>query len=89
MYFRWNEWNEAHIGKHGIAPEEAEMVVRNAKSPYPRYREDGKWLVWGRGLGGRLIQVIFVIDDDDCIFVIHARSLTDREKRRFRKRDTT
>ena len=89
MLFRWNEWNEAHIGRHGVGPEETEMVVRHAKSPYPRYREDGKWLVWGRGPGGRLIQVIFVIDDDGSIFVIHARSLTDREKRRYRKRETT
>ncbi len=89
MHFRWNEWNEEHVGRHGITPDEAELVLRNAKRPYPRYREDGKWLVWGRGRGGRLIQVIFVIDDDDEIFVIHARPLTENEKRRYRKQDTT
>jgi len=49
------------------------------------YRGDGKWLVWGRGEGGRLYQVVFIIDEYDAIFVIHARPLTDREKVRFRK----
>jgi len=29
---------------------------------------------------------VFVIDTDDSIFVIHARDLTDKEKRRFRRR---
>jgi hypothetical protein len=32
------------------------------------------------------MQVIFVLDPDDTIFVIHARPLTDWEKRRYRRR---
>ena len=89
MHFRWNDWNVEHIDRHGVTSDEAELVVRHAKSPYPRYREDDKWLVWGRGHGGRLLQVIFVIDDEGSIFVIHARPHTDKEKKRYRKRDTT
>ncbi len=85
MEFRWNEWNIDHIAMHGVSPDEAEAVVRNARRPYPRYHKDGKWLVWGRGSGGRLLQVIFVLDEDDTKFVIHARPLTDREKKRPRK----
>jgi uncharacterized DUF497 family protein len=89
MDFRWNEWNIEHIGLHGVTPDEAELVVRNAKRPYPRYRDDGKWLAWGRGRGGRLLQVVFVIDEHDSIFIIHARPLTEKEKKRYRKRGTT
>ncbi len=89
MHFRWNNWNVEHIGRHGVTPDEAELVVRHAKRPYPLYREDDKWLVWGRGHGGRLLQVIFVIDDEGSLFVIHARPLTDKEKRRYRRRETT
>lgn len=85
MEFRWNEWNEEHIAEKGVTPSEAELVVRGATRPYPKRIEDDKWLVWGRGQGGRLLQVIFVLDDDDCIFVIHARPLTNREKRRYRR----
>lgn len=84
MDFRWNDWNVEHIGRHGISPLEAETVVKGAK---PLYRGDGKYLVQGRGSGGRWVQVIYVLDDDGTLFVIHARSLTDREKHRLRRRE--
>ena len=58
MEFRWNEWNIDHIAEHGVRQDEAEAVVRNARAPYPRYQRDDKWLVCGRGSGGRLLQVI-------------------------------
>jgi hypothetical protein len=29
---------------------------------------------------------VFVLDDDGTVFVIHARPLTDLEKRRYRRR---
>lgn len=86
MDFRWNQWNVEHISKHGIEPEEAELVLVSAEAPFPLIHGDGKWLAWGRGSGGRLLQVIFVLDDDGIIFVIHARPLTEREKRQFRRR---
>lgn len=82
MEFTWNDWNVEHIWLHGVYPAEAEMVVMGAKSPFPRAMEDGKLLVWGAGFGGRLLQVIFVIREDDNAYVIHARPLTDAEKRR-------
>ena len=85
MDFRWIPWNEDHIARHGVSPPEAEMVVRGAKRPYPKKHEDEKWLVRGRGQGGRLVQVIFLLDEDDTVFVIHARPLTEKEKRAFRK----
>jgi uncharacterized DUF497 family protein len=47
---------------------------------------DDKYLVWGPTGSGRLIQVVFVIDPDESLFVIHARELTEREKKRFRRR---
>ncbi|MCI0381165.1 MAG: hypothetical protein L0215_26570 [Gemmataceae bacterium] len=86
MEFRWNDWNIEHIAEHGVAPEDAERVIRGAKNPYPRRVEDEKWLVWGQDKGGRYLQVIFVMDDEESIFVIHARPLTDREKHRLRRR---
>jgi hypothetical protein len=86
MEFRWNDANTEHLAGHGVWPHEAEQVVRQARSPYPLYRADGKWLVWGRGQGGRYLQVVFVLDEDEAVFVIHARPLTNREKRRFRRR---
>jgi uncharacterized DUF497 family protein len=83
--FRWNEWNEEHVASHGVLPEEAEAVVESARRPFPRKIDDDKWLVWGRGTGGRLLQVIFLVEAEDSVYVIHARPLTDREKRRWRR----
>lgn len=84
MDFRWHEWNVEHIDKHGVSTDEAEGIVRAGR---PRYRGDGKYLVRGRGSGGRWLQVIYVLDDDGTVFVIHARPLNEREKRRHRRRD--
>jgi uncharacterized DUF497 family protein len=83
MDFRWNEWNTEHVGRHGVAPEEAEQIVRRG---LPLYRGDGKYLVQGRGRGGRWLQVIYVVDDDGPLYVIHARPLTEGEKRRRRRK---
>jgi uncharacterized DUF497 family protein len=84
--FRWIEWNLAKIASHGVAQEEAEYVVEQAKPPYPEYREDEKLLVWGATQSGRRLQVVFLLDPDDAVFVIHARPLTNREKRRLGRR---
>jgi uncharacterized DUF497 family protein len=86
MQFRWNDWNIEHVALHGVEPEEAESVVRQATDPFPLRREDDKWLVWGQGRGGRLLQVVYVLDDDDTVYVIHARPLTAAEKKRLRRR---
>ena len=85
MEFRWNDWNLEHISRHGIDPDEAETVVHEAHSPYPMSRSDDKWLVWGPGLGERPLQVVFILDEDDAVFVIHARPLTEAERRRYRR----
>ena len=86
MQFRWNDWNIEHIGRHGVQPDEAELAILGARSPFPRKIQEDKWLVWGKGIGGRFIQAIFVLDKDETIYVIHARPLTRQEKRRFRRR---
>ena len=86
MEFRWNDWNVEHIARHGVSPDEAEAAVERAARSFPRKIEDDKWLVWGRGSGGRFLQVVFVLDDDDTVFVFHARELTPPEKRRLRRR---
>jgi uncharacterized DUF497 family protein len=86
VLFRWNEWNTEHVAEHGVSPAEVELVVEGARPPYPQLREEEKWRVVGRGHGGRWLQVVFVIDPADTIYVIHARPLTEREKKRERRR---
>ena len=66
MVFRWNEWNLDHVTKHGVTPEEAEMVVESAQPPYPEQVGGGKWRVVGRGIG-RFVQVIYCLDPDNTV----------------------
>jgi uncharacterized DUF497 family protein len=84
--FRWNEWNIEHVAAHGVTAGDAEIVVRSARKPFPRRIDDDKWIVWGQNESGRFLQVIFVVDSNNDVFVVHARPLTDLEKRRFRRR---
>ena len=85
MQFRWIDWNQDHLAKHGVDWEEAEMVVRQARLPYPQQVGEEKLFVIGQGRGGRYLQVVYVLDPDYTVFVIHARPLTDHEKKRYRR----
>lgn len=86
MDFRWNDWNIDHAASHGVTIEEIEAVVKSAQPPYPEDIGNGKFIVLGRGSGGRFLQVIYVLDDEDSLYVIHARPMTDIEKHRYRRR---
>ena len=46
----------------------------------------GITMFWGPTAAGRLLQVVFLLDEDDTVFIIHARPLTEKEKRRRRRR---
>ena len=83
--FRWNTENVEHIAEHGVLPAEAENVVRRARAPFPRSIGDGKYLIWGQTAQGVYLQVIFIYSPPGTIYVIHARPLTDREKKQLRR----
>lgn len=71
--FRWIGFNLAKIAKHGLTEEQVEFVVNAARRPSPKPIGNEKWLVIGPTRQGKVIQVIYLIDSDDAIFVIHAR----------------
>lgn len=84
--FRWNFWNVEHIAGHGVTTDEAEYVSNHAAPPYPEYRGDDKWRVWGQTEVGRFIQGVYIIDPEGTLYVIHARPLEESEKHRYRRR---
>jgi uncharacterized DUF497 family protein len=87
MYdFRWIAWNVNHVARHGVTPAEAEYVVNQARRPFPRRIEDDKRLVWGQTADGTYLQVIYVLDPDGAVFVIHAMPMTQKQKRQFKRR---
>jgi hypothetical protein len=79
--FRWNSWNLDQATKHGCTVEEIQAIVRNPGRGYPRKRGNGKLMVVGRGTGGRLVEVIYVLDEDGTAYVIHAMPLITRRRR--------
>ena len=87
MYeFRWNAWNVEHIGDHGVMPAQAEFVVNHPDPGYPQRGKEGKYLVRGQDEAGTYLQVIYVFDPPGVVYVVHARPLTEIEKRRLRRR---
>jgi hypothetical protein len=82
IQFRWIDWNREHATKHGCIIAEIESLVRYPGRGFPLKREQDKGLVIGRGIGGRVIRVIYVLDPDRTVFVIHAMPLTTRRRRR-------
>ena len=83
--FRWNEWNVWHIAEHGIEPDEAEYLIRHARRPYPKEMGNDRWLVVGQLSDGVYAQCGYIMSPPGVVFVIHARPLTEAEKRRFRR----
>jgi uncharacterized DUF497 family protein len=84
--FRWIEWNIRKVESHGLSVAEVEYVVNSARRPYPKPIGNEKWLVIGPTPSGKVIQVIYLIDLTQTIFVIHARPLTLKERRSRRRR---
>lgn len=83
--FRWIEWNVEHIAEHGVSPLEAEQVVRHEQPPWPRRKGLNEYRVRGRTAAGVWLQVVYTVDADGRVFVIHGRPLTEAEKRQCRR----
>jgi uncharacterized DUF497 family protein len=84
--FRWNDWNLDHIDAHGMATAHVESLICRARPPYPEKIGKQKYLVIGQTADGTHVQAIYTFDADETVYVIHARPLTDAEKRRYRRR---
>ena len=63
--FIWNRWNIAHISEHNVSQEEARFVAENAAGRFPQKVGPRKYLVRGRTLYRRALQVIFLVLADD------------------------
>jgi uncharacterized DUF497 family protein len=84
--FRWNDWNIAHIAEHGIWPEEAEFAIENAVPPWPARAATKRYRVLGTGPDGKHLHVVFIFSPPGVVFVIHARPMSESEKRQYHRR---
>jgi hypothetical protein len=83
--FRWIDWNVEKALKHGCTVAEVELVVNHPGRGFPERRGE-KYHVQGRGIGDRFVQVVYLIDPEGTIFVIHAMPLIGRRRRGGKRR---
>jgi hypothetical protein len=75
-----------HIYGHGVTEADVERILRRPDEDGPSSRASRQAI--GRGVGGRLLRVIYVPDDEgDGVFVVTAYPLDGREMKAFRRRE--
>lgn len=82
--FDWDDRNEEHIARHAVDPSEVEEVFR--RSPLIQSGRKGTYLAWGQSAVGRYLLVVFLRRESGTARVITARDMSDREKKRLRRR---
>ena len=83
--FDWDEKNEGHIAKHGVAIFEVEEAILFDKPFYQRSRK-GKYIAHVITEEGRFLFIVFAIKGRGQIRVVTARDMNEKEKRYYRKR---
>jgi hypothetical protein len=86
MDFRWVEWNIEHLARHGVESRGSGGGPSRGLEPISPAHRGRQGFGVGAGRGGRLLQVVFVLDEDQTVFVIRARELTNREKSVLRRK---
>lgn len=84
----WDDWNEDHIARHGIRPDEVEQAVFDPGSLFLRTRREGvrRYLVLGLTEAGRYLFVVLDPMNGNRAYPVTAREMTDAERRRFKAR---
>lgn len=82
--FDWDEKNEGHIARHGVAIFEVEEAILFDKPFYQKSRE-GKYVVYAVTEESRFLFIVFAIKGRSRIRVITARDMSEKEKRYYRK----
>jgi uncharacterized DUF497 family protein len=80
----WDEWNIAHIARHGVVKEEVEQVCESEFVSRDSY--DGRYLVIGFTSVGRMITVILDPEfEKDVYYPVTARPTAKRERKYYDK----
>jgi len=81
--FQWDAWNIGHIARHNVTPEEAEEAFCN--EPLFLRGRSGTRMVLGRTEAGRFLTVIYVTRPGGSVYVVTARDMDRKERRRYRR----
>ena len=79
----WDDWNRAHIQKHGVSPSEVEDVIGGDAIAFPSYKD--RLVIIGPNRDGELRVVVagLVPGSDDVYYVFSARPASRKERHRY------
>ena len=73
----WDSWNVIHIARHGVVPDEVEIVCHN--DPLVQEGKKGRLLVIGMTSTERFLTVILDAEEDEEVYYpVTARSASKR-----------
>lgn len=78
----WDEWNVAHIARHGVSPEDVEQVCHADHHVSETY--DGRLRLIGLTAQGRMLTVILAPKDEGVYYPVTARSASKKERALYR-----
>lgn len=80
----WDEWNEQHIARHNVEPEEVEEVAFGRVSLAVKIRR-GRYRITGQAESGRYLTIFVDRVDSEVFYPVTARDSTDSETWRLRR----
>jgi uncharacterized DUF497 family protein len=80
----WDEENVEHIAKHAIEPEEVEAICRGHH--LQEQGRQGRYYLLGQTDEGRYLFIVLSRQMSGSYRVITARTMTDSERRRYRRK---
>ena len=96
--FEWDDYNEEHIAKHDVVPDEVEACFFNpyiwkrkkdsksrARDRFPRGVREERYYLYGQTDGGRYLFIVFELYSGGVVHPISARDMDAHEKRYFQR----
>lgn len=81
----WTEASEDHIAAHGVRPEEVEEAV-NSRPVLTLAGREGTTEVYSTTAASRMLVIILAPALDGRWYVVTARTMSDNERRAFRRK---
>lgn len=84
LYIRrivWDEWNVAHIARHGVTPDEVEAVCHGEFIHRESY--GGRVLIIGPARPQRMLAIVLAPEEDDTFYPVTARVADRKERRQY------